>query len=225
MGCIGGNGGTGGPGGRGGGGGDSEIGTNGNGGNGGVLGTLHGGAGGNALGNNGGAGGGGAAAGPAIFVNRGTVTIVNSDSIGQSATAGTGASNGTSDATPVFNFAGMVNGSSTTGPIAALPLLDVSAQVSVAQNGFVRDRATMLWVATLRVTNTSGTSITGPIAVAITNLSGNATMVNFTGVNQGNPYVLVPTGTLAPGASASVLIEFQNPSNALITYTPVTLAP
>jgi hypothetical protein len=117
-GALGGTGGAGGPGGGGGGGGDSEAGTNGVGGLGGVLATLRGGNGGNALGNNGGAGGGGAAAGPAIFVNQGSVTILESGASGLVATAGTGANNGTADPAPVFNYAGLVNGSGAAGPVA-----------------------------------------------------------------------------------------------------------
>jgi len=51
--------------------------------------------------------------------------------------------------------------------------------------------------------------------------------MNLSGLQLGNPYVLVSTGTLDPGASASVPIEFQNSTNGFITYTPVTysLAP
>jgi hypothetical protein len=127
IGAVGGMGGAGGPGGGGGGGGDSEAGTNGSGGIGGLLlsPTLHGGAGGDATGNNGGAGGGGAAAGPAIFVNAGTLTTTDSGASGSSATggnAGVGGGSpaaGTANATPVFNYGGTVNGSGTTGPVSA----------------------------------------------------------------------------------------------------------
>jgi len=72
--------------------------------------------------------GGGAAAGPAIFVNAGSVTIVNSTGLTFAATGGLSGSGahlggtGGADATPVFNFGGSVNSSSTVGPIAgALP--------------------------------------------------------------------------------------------------------
>ncbi len=71
-------------------------------------------------------GGGGAAAGPAVFVVAGSLRIINSDSSGSTATAGTagvpfigGETNGTADATPVFNYGGTVNGSATIGPIVS----------------------------------------------------------------------------------------------------------
>jgi hypothetical protein len=123
VGALGGMGGTGGPGGGGGGGGVSEAGTDGTGAIGGPLATLRGGAGGDATGNNAGAGGGGAAAGPAIFVNAGTLTTINSGAAGSTASGGNPGSGGgsptagTSSATPVFNFAGTVNGDNTAGPV------------------------------------------------------------------------------------------------------------
>ncbi|MGB6986482.1 MAG: hypothetical protein WBD74_10965, partial [Candidatus Aquilonibacter sp.] len=68
-------------------------------------------------------GGGGVAAGPAVFVNMGTLTTVNSAATGCVSTAGLAggipATNGSRDATPVFNYGGTVNGSATTGPIAS----------------------------------------------------------------------------------------------------------
>jgi len=105
------NGGNGGPGG---GGGSGIQATGGTGGTGGALATI---AGGSAffVFN----GGGGAAAGPAIFVNMGTLTTVNSGASGCSATGGSGAYDGGSDATPVFNYGGTVNGSTTPGPVAS----------------------------------------------------------------------------------------------------------
>jgi len=38
----------------------------------------------------------------------------------------------------------------------------------------------------------------------------------------GNPYIIVSAGTLAAGASASVAIQFKNPTNGSISFTPVT---
>jgi hypothetical protein len=113
-----GNAGSGGAGGGGGGATDGSVGS------GGTLGSgVSGGSGG--YNGGGGGGGGGAAAGPAIFVNAGSVTTINSGASGSAATAGaggTGAVNGsagTANATPVFNYGGTVNGSTTTGPISS----------------------------------------------------------------------------------------------------------
>jgi hypothetical protein len=103
-------GGNGGPGGGGGGGRVVSAG-------GGALATVTGGNGGLS-----GDGGGGAAAGPAIFVNAGTLTTSNSGAGSVSATGGQTSGTampGTADATAVFNYAGTVNGSATIGPVAA----------------------------------------------------------------------------------------------------------
>jgi hypothetical protein len=62
----------------------------------------------------------------------------------------------------------------------------------------------------------------------LSNLSSNATMTNNNGFYNGAPYAGSPyitvlnTGTLAPGGSVSVSIQFTNPTNGFITYTPVT---
>ncbi len=72
-----------------------------------------------------GGGGGGAAAGPAIFLVTGSLTTINCDASTATATAGVaggaldGSTNGTADSTPVYNYAGTVNGSTGIGPIAS----------------------------------------------------------------------------------------------------------
>jgi hypothetical protein len=99
---------------------------------------------------------------------------------------------------------------------------NVSSQVSVTQTGFARNRATGLWVATLTVKNTGGTTLSGPVEVVLTNLTNGVTMTNNTGSYAGSPSINVTTGSLVPGASASVSIQFTNPSNGYISYAAVT---
>jgi hypothetical protein len=100
--------------------------------------------------------------------------------------------------------------------------INVSSSVSVTQGGFGRNRATGLWSATMPVTNTSGSTISGPVQVVLTNLTPGVTMTNNTGTFNGSPFITVSAGALAPGAAASVTIQFSNPSNGFISYTPVT---
>ena len=61
--------------------------------------------------------------GPAIFIYIGRLSTLNSGASGSTASGGaaggSGAGAGGSDATPVFNFAGTVNGATTPGPVAA----------------------------------------------------------------------------------------------------------
>jgi hypothetical protein len=87
-------------------------------------------------------GGGGAAAGPAIFVNLGTLTTISSTSISAAATGGTGGSAGNAggaNATPTFNYGGTVNSSATTGPIlsalATPPVITSPTSASITGSG------------------------------------------------------------------------------------------
>ena len=131
-----------------------------------------------------------------------------------------------SAAATVINSATVSGGGSASNtandPATVNPITDISSQVSVTQTGFGRNRATGVWSATMTVTNTSGAAISGPIQVVLTALPAGVTMVNNTGTRNGNPYITVSAGALAPGATVSVTIQFMNPSNGFITYTPVT---
>jgi hypothetical protein len=102
--------------------------------------------------------------------------------------------------------------------------VDVSSHVKVTQSGFLMNRQTGIWTTTLTVTNTTGSSITGPIQVAVTNLSSNAGVVKPAGSMNGSPYVLLSVTDLAPGASVSVQVQFTNSTNGFITYSPVTFS-
>jgi hypothetical protein len=98
----------------------------------------------------------------------------------------------------------------------------VSNQVSVTQTGFAVNHVTQAWAATMTVTNTSSTSISGPIEVVLTNLTAGVAMRNNTGAQNGSPYITVTSASLAPGESSKVMIEFSNTKNASISFTPVT---
>ncbi len=84
-------------------------------------------------------GSGGAAAGPAIFVVSGSVTLYNTIGTGTftatpGAAGGADGAPGTANSAPVFNYAGTVNGSTTVGPILnAFTLLEPVGQTSAAQ--------------------------------------------------------------------------------------------
>jgi hypothetical protein len=119
---------------------------------------------------------------------------------------------------------GLAGSSDSTHQLRIANAANVSAQVTVTQTGFARNRATGYWSATMTVTNTSATAISSPVQVVLTNLTAGVTMVNGSGTSNGSPYITVSTVPLAPGAAVSVTIQFLNPSNGSITYTPVTYA-
>ena len=100
--------------------------------------------------------------------------------------------------------------------------------VAITRGGFVRDRLTGKYVQKVTITNNNATALNGPFYVVLDSLSTNATLFNASGTTSvytpaGSSFITVPGSTLAPGASASVTLQFNNPTNAAITYSPRTL--
>lgn len=199
---------AGGVGGPGGGGGGSDGAT---GGAGGSLGSgVHGGNGGSL---SGAGGGGGAAAGPAVFVNLGSLTITNAFATGSTSTAGaagTGLSNhngaaGTSSSVSLFNYGGQVNASAVTGPST---LLDPWPQVtSISPTSGIPTGGTAVTI--------TGSRFTGATAVTI----GGTAVQSFSVVNDTTITAVTPAGT--PGSTASVVvttIDGSNSANTLFQY-------
>jgi VCBS repeat-containing protein len=111
---------------------------------------------------------------------------------------------------------------STAATVSLTVLGNVSSQVSIWQTPFGRDSSPGMWSATLTVTNTSSSAINGPVQVLFTNLASGVAMTNNDGTYQNSPYITVTTGTLTPGANASVVVQVYNPARVDVTYTPVT---
>jgi outer membrane protein assembly factor BamB len=99
---------------------------------------------------------------------------------------------------------------------------DVSSQVKVNPGAYVMNRATRLYTSTMVVTNTSALPINGPIQTVLSNLPAGVTLVNAAGTQSGSPYIGVSGGTLAPGSSVNVTLQFTNPNSALMSYVPIT---
>jgi hypothetical protein len=101
---------------------------------------------------------------------------------------------------------------------------DMSAAVSVTRGGFSFNFATGRFLQNVTIRNTGGSFIAGPISLALDNLSSNATLFNAAGATScaapsGSPYIGVNVGGgLAPGASASVVLQFTRTGSAGITY-------
>jgi parallel beta-helix repeat protein len=106
---------------------------------------------------------------------------------------------------------------------------DVSAKTNVTRGGTRYSAGQKLFLQSDTLTNTGTTALAAPIYVAIDNLSSNATLANAAGTLAcdlpASPYVLaLSTGTLAPGASLPVQLQFNDPSLAAFTYTTRVLA-
>ena len=92
-----------------------------------------------------------------------------------------------------------------------------------ARSGIIRDRRTGLYLQNFTVTNTTAASLTGPFYVALDNLTTGVSLANSAGTTlnvlpSGSPYLTITTGPLAPSASASVQLQFTNPSNGPVNY-------
>ena len=106
---------------------------------------------------------------------------------------------------------------------------DVTLQFSVTRSGYRLNNATKRYQQTVTITRTAAGSIAGPFALDIVGLSSNATLYSPAGTTSciaaGSPFVTVAPGTAwSQGQSVTVAIEFVNPTNAGITYTPALLA-
>ena len=110
-----------------------------------------------------------------------------------------------------------------TPPAAAGPV-DVSASVSAISSAFVLNRATQTYNGTITITNIGTTALNRPLTIVLTSLSAGVTAVSPTGTLAGQgPYYLIPgTGSLSPGQTATVSVQFSNPTNTKINFVAKT---
>jgi hypothetical protein len=71
------------------------------------------------------------------------------------------------------------------------------------------------------IKNIGSIAISGPLQILFTGLTAGVTLVDATGNLSGTPYMTVPAVvSLTPGQSSTVSVQFKNPSNATINFTP-----
>jgi hypothetical protein len=106
---------------------------------------------------------------------------------------------------------------------------DVTSQVAITFSGLTRNLATGQWNETVTLQNMGSAPLTGPVALVLSTLSSNATLVDGQGFTScsapsGQPYVTIPGG-LNAGQSAPVTLTFTNAQASQgITFTPRVLA-
>jgi hypothetical protein len=94
-------------------------------------------------------------------------------------------------------------------------------QISTTASGLVYSRVSQTFTGTVTINNVSGNAINGPFQIVFASLPGGVTLVNATNAFNGMPYITVPAvGTLAPGQAFSINVQFKNPLNAKISFTP-----
>ncbi len=107
-------------------------------------------------------------------------------------------------------------------PVAYITLpnaADVSGQVSWVASGLVFNRLTRTYNGTVTITNTSQQTINAPIQALFQIATPGVTLANATGTFNGNQYITASNSALAPGASITFQVRFNNPSNAIINST------
>ncbi|MDB5911145.1 MAG: hypothetical protein JWP34_5262 [Massilia sp.] len=113
-----------------------------------------------------------------------------------------------------------------SGTLTVTPA-DVSASVSVTRGGYRRSLSNgqYYYFQTVTITNTSGSTLSGPLSLSLGGLTSGVSLFNASGATaDGNPYIIVTTGSLAPGQSVSVVLQFSNPFNVAINYSTRLLA-
>ncbi|MFN7939468.1 MAG: lamin tail domain-containing protein [Bryobacteraceae bacterium] len=97
--------------------------------------------------------------------------------------------------------------------------VEVSDQVTFAVSGLTLNRSTLLYEAKVTVTN-NGSAIDGPVVLLLSNLTAGVTLANGTGTTGGAPYFVSAGGGLATGQSREIGLQFRNPANGPVSYTP-----
>ncbi|WP_177307499.1 OmpL47-type beta-barrel domain-containing protein [Pseudoduganella namucuonensis] len=97
--------------------------------------------------------------------------------------------------------------------------IDLGASVKMTQQGATLNRATGKYVGGMTLTNTTGSTLTGPLTLRLNGLGNGLVLDNATGMDAaGAPYVAL-ANPLAPGSSVTVNLTFSNPNRAPVTYS------
>jgi hypothetical protein len=95
-----------------------------------------------------------------------------------------------------------------------------SSQVTMTSSAFAYSRATQLYSGVLTIKNIGSSSITGPFQVLLTGLTSGVTLSSAAASYAGSPFMALTATSLNPGQTATLTLEFKDPSNALINFTP-----
>jgi len=115
-----------------------------------------------------------------------------------------------------------INGNPVTTATVAPPILLDRSQIATTSSGLAFSRVTKTFDGTITITNVGSGSIDGPFQVVFDSLTDGVTLANATSAFGGWPFITVQSaGSLSPGQSASVSVQFANPSNATINAIPL----
>jgi hypothetical protein len=109
-------------------------------------------------------------------------------------------------------------------PPSTSAAIEVTSSVRATTSAFVYNRLTQAYTGTITITNIGTSPLSRPLNLVLTSLSVGVTATNATGtlLNQGPYYVVSGASPLAPGQSATVSVQFSNPTNARISFVVKT---
>lgn len=110
--------------------------------------------------------------------------------------------------------------------VQAIPsqLFVLPSQATVTASTLTYNSGAATATGTLTFTNVSSGSISGPFQILLTALPSGVTLANASGAYGSISYVSPPTNSLAQGQSVDLNLQFTNPANSVITFTPVVFA-
>jgi hypothetical protein len=95
------------------------------------------------------------------------------------------------------------------------------SEVAATASGLAYSRVSRTFNGTVTITNISSGPISGPFQILFTVLTAGVTLANAKGTFSGAPYLTATVATLAAGQSATVNVQFSDPSFGTINFTPV----
>jgi 2',3'-cyclic-nucleotide 2'-phosphodiesterase (5'-nucleotidase family) len=94
----------------------------------------------------------------------------------------------------------------------------VTAGAKLSKSGLVYNAGTQIYTAQITLTNTGAVPLQAPLKVVLEGVPAGVTVVNVSGSYYSQPYLKL-NGSLAPGGSQSVQVQFKKTSGS-ITYSP-----
>ena len=98
-------------------------------------------------------------------------------------------------------------------------------EILATTSGLTYSRSSRTFGGTITITNISNGSIAGPFQIVLASLTSGVTLTNATGSFGGSPFLTVTdVSELSTGDSATVKMQFSNPSFGAISFVPTTYA-
>lgn len=102
-----------------------------------------------------------------------------------------------------------------------LPLALSEDQIVTTASGLAYSRVSQTFNGTITLTNVSASEISGPFQILVTGMTPGVTLANATRNLSGTPLLTVSSvASLVPGQTVTVPVQFKNPSNVTINFTP-----